>query len=147
MSYMSARIADAHDLVVPRFLEEPAAIVHMRFQVLLLACKPKADLSGKSLRRFAGDMHMPAAILVWAAAREDAEVHQQQLHDAAKRCAGRRENHALSSRITIAIEIGSQKRSDNASFGDRRIAWRNIFDPHGHATLQTQMQQEILDRL
>ena len=129
--------------------EEPARSFDIRFQVLLLPRKPKADL--ELANRFAdlpADMHMPAAILVWAAAREDAEVHQQQT---ARRGQAMRWPSRESRLVFPHNHRNPKERLDNAAtmcFGDRRIAWRNIFDLRGHATLQTQMlEQEILDRL
>src|SRR6266542_1962322 len=103
-----ASVFDCDDLVVPVLLQEPAMLGQIALKRVSLPLQSETDALRENFRRFAGNVNMPAAILMRAAPGENAEIQEQKLNRLAHFAAGGRENDALLARVSITVEVGSQ---------------------------------------
>src|SRR5262249_28814673 len=102
-------VLDGDDLVFPFLLLEPATLEAIPLERLLLAGEPESDPPEERADRSALDQHVPGLVLVRTSSAEDAEVEEQDLHLLRKLFARGAEDHALRSRIGVAIEIRAQE--------------------------------------
>src|SRR5262249_518852 len=128
---------------LPGFFLEPAPIRHIRVQGRLLPLEPETDLLLEDRSGLAGNLNVPAAVLLRSPPREDAEVEQQELDHLAQFHAGSAKGRALFHRIAVRIEVGTQEGSHHALRRAENCG-RDFLHPSANTRFQTQVLEELL---